>query len=73
MDCNLPGSSVHGIFQARIQEWVDIPTPEDLPNPGIKPMSPLSPALQCILNHWATWEAPVVDLTDLKNNANTCR
>ena len=22
MDCNLPGSSVHGIFQARILEWV---------------------------------------------------
>ena len=21
MDCNLPGSSVHGIFQARILEW----------------------------------------------------
>ena len=24
MDCSLPGSSVHGIFQARILEWVDI-------------------------------------------------
>ena len=24
MDCNLPGSSVHGIFQARILEWVAI-------------------------------------------------
>ena len=24
MDCNLPGSSVHGISQARIQEWVAI-------------------------------------------------
>ena len=23
-DCNLPGSSIHGIFQARIQEWVAI-------------------------------------------------
>ena len=22
MDCNLPGSSVHGIFQARVLEWV---------------------------------------------------
>ncbi|KAM7233651.1 hypothetical protein CapIbe_015787, partial [Capra ibex] len=21
MDCSLPGSSVHGIFQARILEW----------------------------------------------------
>ena len=25
MDCDLPGSSVHGIFQARILEWVAIP------------------------------------------------
>ena len=21
MDCSLPGSSIHGIFQARVQEW----------------------------------------------------
>ena len=25
MDCSLPGSSVHGIFQARILEWVAVP------------------------------------------------
>ena len=25
VDCSLPGSSVHGIFQARILEWVVIP------------------------------------------------
>ena len=24
MDCSLPGSSVHGIFQARVLEWVPI-------------------------------------------------
>ena len=24
MDCNLPGSSIHGIFQARVLEWVVI-------------------------------------------------
>ena len=24
MDCNLPGPSVHGIFQARVLEWVAI-------------------------------------------------
>ena len=24
MDCSLPGSSVHGIFQARVPEWVAI-------------------------------------------------
>jgi len=24
MDCSLPGSSVHGIFQARVLEWVAV-------------------------------------------------
>ena len=42
-DCSLPGSSVHGIFQATVLEWVAIPSPGDLPNPG---MEPRSPALQ---------------------------
>ena len=27
VDCSLPGSSVHGILQARILEWVAIPFP----------------------------------------------
>ena len=42
MDCNPSGFSVHGILQARILEWVDSHslTPEDLPDPGIKPRSP---------------------------------
>ena len=40
MDYSLPGSSVHGIFQARILEWVPFPSPGDLPDPGIEPKSP---------------------------------
>ena len=43
MDCSPPASSVHGILQARILEWVAIPSPGDLPNPGIKPASPALP------------------------------
>ena len=35
-----PGSSVHGISQARRLEWVAISYSRDLPNPGIKPVSP---------------------------------
>ena len=35
-----PASSVHGIFKARILEWVAIPFSRDLPNPGIEPRSP---------------------------------
>ena len=38
MDCSPPGSSVHGISQASIPDWVAI-TPGDLPDPGIKPSS----------------------------------
>ena len=40
VDCSPPGSSVLGILQARILERVAIPSPGDLPNPGIKPRSP---------------------------------
>ena len=40
MSYSLPGFSVHGIFQARIMEWVAIPSPEDLRDTGIKPESP---------------------------------
>ena len=40
MDYSPPGSSIHGIFQARILEWVAFPSPEDLPDSGIKPRSP---------------------------------
>jgi len=36
MDHGPPSSSAHGILQARILEWVVIPTPGYLPNPGIK-------------------------------------
>ena len=35
-----PGSSVHGISQARILKWAAIPSPGDLPNPETKPASP---------------------------------
>ena len=37
MDCSLPGSSVHGIFQART---LPFPSPGDLPDPGFEPGSP---------------------------------
>ena len=46
MDCSPPGSSVHGILQAKRLEWAAIFSSGDLPDPGIKSMSPVSPALQ---------------------------
>ena len=46
MDCSLPGSCVHGIFQARILEWDAISYSRGSSNTGIKPTSPVSPELQ---------------------------
>ena len=40
MDCSSPGSSVHGIFQARILEWVVISFSRGSPDPGSEPRSP---------------------------------
>ena len=40
LDCEVRGSSVHGILQARIPEWGAIPFSGDLPDPGIQPRSP---------------------------------
>jgi len=37
MDCSPPGSSVHGIFPARILEWVAMPSSRDLPDQGSNP------------------------------------
>ena len=40
MDCSSTGSSVHGIFQARIWSGLTCPPPGDLRSPGLKPRSP---------------------------------
>jgi len=45
MDCSPPGPSVYEISQARILEWVAFPSPGDLPDPGMEPISLMSPAL----------------------------
>ena len=40
MHCSPPGSSIHGIFQARILEWVAISFSRELPDPRVKPRFP---------------------------------
>ena len=52
MDCSPSGSSVHGIFQARILEWSASYTPGDLPDPGIKSASP------AVTGRFSTTESP---------------
>ena len=39
MHCTPPGSSVHGIFQARGWSGLPFPPPGDLPHPGMEPAS----------------------------------
>ena len=46
MDCSLPVSSIHGISQQEYWSGLSFPPPGDLPNLGIKPASPVAPALQ---------------------------
>ena len=46
MPCSPPGSSVHGILQARILEQLPLLTPGNLPDPGIELVCPVCPALQ---------------------------
>ena len=45
MNCSLPGSSVHGIFQQDYWSGLSFSTPRGLPNPGIEPGSLVSSAL----------------------------
>ena len=52
VDHSLPGSSVHGILQARILDWFAIPSSEDLPDPGMEPES------LCLL-HWQAGSLPL--------------
>ena len=57
VDCSPPGSSVHGILQARRLEWVACPPPGDLPDPGIEPVPLMAPALAgMFFTTSATWE-----------------
>ena len=39
------GPSVHGTPQAKILEWVAMPSSKDIPSPGIEPKSLMSPTL----------------------------
>ena len=55
--CSMPGSSVLGILQARILQWLAMPSTRALPDPGIKPACLMSPALAGLFfTTSATWE-----------------
>ena len=72
VSCSRPDCSVHGIRQARTLEWRLFPSPGDLPHPGIKQGSLMSPA-------WAgrffitrtTWEVHIYLSTHTHTQAHT--
>ena len=62
MVCSLPGSSVHGILQARLWSGLPCPLLGDLPDPGLEPTSLTSPVLAgrfffFFFTTRSTWEA----------------
>ena len=60
MDCSLLGSSVHGILQARILEWVAMPTSRGPSQPRDQtPVTYVFCIGRRILNHWTTRGSPV--------------
>ena len=67
MDCSPPDSSVHGILQARIPEWVAIPSSRGSSWPRDWPKSP---ALWGFFTHWTTREAQYNN-DDYANSNNT--
>ena len=61
MACSLPVSSVHGILQVRILDWVNVSSSQGSSWPRDQTcVSCVSGIGKQILYHWATWEAQYV-------------
>ena len=69
MDCSPPGSSVHGIFQARILEWIAIPFSRGSSWPRNQTStSYISCFSKRILYHWGHLGSPREGWFSLKTN-----
>ena len=51
MDCSLPSSSVDGISQSRILEWIVVSFSRESSHPGIEPVNPALQADSLPLSH----------------------
>ena len=74
MDCSLPGSSIHGIFQARVLEWVAIAFSDDKSRQHIKKQrhhfadnGPYSQSYGFPCSHGQMWELDHKEGRVLKN------
>ena len=69
MDCHPPGSSVHGILQERMLEWVAMPFS------GISSQLRDWIGIPCttgrFFTHWTTWDAPK-DIPNFLTNRGLC-
>ena len=63
MDCSPPGSSVHGIFQARIVKWVAMPSSRGSSQPRDRThVSCISCIGRQVLCYWSPLGGPVIHL-----------
>ena len=74
MDCNPPGSSVKGILQAKILEWVAMPSSRgsSLPRDWTH-NSYVSCIAHRFFTHWTTWEALIYFVQDKINMSSSDR
>ena len=59
VDCSLPGSSIHGILQARILEWVAISFSRGSSRPRDEPRSPSEPPGKPQVDEWMSGLVPL--------------
>ena len=73
MDCSLPGSSVHGVLQTRVLEWVVIFSSRGSSQP--RDRTCISCIGRWILYHWTTREAlwPSSGYLNENKNAHRCK
>ena len=64
MDCSPPGSSFHGVLQARILEWVAMSSSRE--SSWSQNLNHVSCIDRWILYHWVTWGAPFYELSNWK-------
>ena len=69
MDCSLQGSSIHGIFQARILKWVAISSSRGSSWP--RGRTPVSRSAGRRFTAWATGEAPSVQFSSVAQSCPT--
>ena len=70
MDCSSPGSSVHGILQARMLEWVAIPSSRGSSQP--REWTWVSHIAGGFFTIWATGRAPIWDLVGGYSHSSNC-